>query len=136
MHSADRAPAQPEACGAVPGPHARLVATRAARALVAALQAEHGSLMFHQAGSECATSLPLCFAQGDFPLVEMDVLLGDVDGAPFYVSHRQFRCFARCRVQLDAEPGRAGVFSLERPTGLRFVTRLLRQRTDAWRVAG
>ncbi len=101
----------------------RLVATAAARALIARLQTSYGTLMFHQAGGDCDASPPLCFAQGDFPLVEIDVLLGSVDGAPFYVSQRRFLSFEHARVKLDAVPGRAGVFSLERPTGLRFTTR-------------
>jgi uncharacterized protein (DUF779 family) len=78
--------------------------------------------MFHQAGSCKEASLPLCFVRGDFPLVEVDVLLGEIDGVPFYVSHGQSRRYANAEVRLDAVTGRAGVFSLERPTGLRFAT--------------
>ncbi|WPB57513.1 DUF779 domain-containing protein [Xylophilus sp. GOD-11R] len=98
----------------------RVFATDAARRLIATLQMEHGPLMFHQAGSGGQAGMPLCFAQGDFPLVEMDVLLGEVEGSPFYVSHGQFRRLNQLRLELDAVPGPAGVFSLERPTGLRF----------------
>lgn len=110
-----------ESRGAEAAP-ARLSATPAAHALIARLRSTHGPLMFHQAGGIGEALLPLCFVQGEFPLVEMDVLLGEVDGAPFYVSHGQYRRYAQAQVTLDAVPGRAGVFSLERPTGLCFTT--------------
>lgn len=100
----------------------RVSATPAARALISRLQVSHGPLMFHQAGNSSEPSLPLCFVQGDFPLIEVDVLLGEIDGAPFYVSNGQYRNYENAEVRLDAVPGRAGVFSLERPTGLRFAT--------------
>ncbi|QHI98284.1 DUF779 domain-containing protein [Xylophilus rhododendri] len=102
----------------------RILATANARALIARLHAEHGPLMFHQAGAGAGAepSLPLCFVQGDFPLVEMDVLLGDIGGTPFYVSHGQYRALEHSQLRLDATEGLAGVFSLERSTGMRFST--------------
>jgi len=99
-----------------------LSATPAARHLVARLRARYGPLMFHQAGTLRAPDSPLCFSHGDFPLVERDVLLGAIDGAPFYLSQDCCRCYGEARIRLDAVPGRAGVFSLERWTGLHFTT--------------
>ena len=99
-----------------------LSATPAARRLVARLRARHGPLMFHQAGTLRAPDAPLCFSEGDFPLVERDVLLGDIDGAPFYLSQDCCRCYGAAWIRLDPLPGRAGVFSLERWTGLHFTT--------------
>lgn len=103
-------------------PWPQLSATSAARALIASLQHRHGPLMFHQAAAPWRDDPPLCFVRGDFPLVEQDVLLGEIDGTPFYVSHACHRRYGPTPVRLDALPGRAGVFSLERPTGLQFAT--------------
>jgi uncharacterized protein (DUF779 family) len=114
----------------------RVSATPAARALIAQLQDAHGRVMLHQADGGGEPSLPMCFVQGDFPLVEMDVLLGEIDGAPFYVSHGQFKRYKDARVSLDVVQGRGGVFSLERPTGLRFKTEARPYRRRSARMAG
>jgi len=98
----------------------RLAATVAARALLARLQHRHGPLMLHQAVAPRRDEPPLCFAHGDFPLAEQDVLLGEIDGTPFFRSRDCHRRHGQASVWLDAVPGRAGLFSLERATGLKF----------------
>ena len=55
----------------------RVVATDAARDLIATLRAKHGPLMFHQSGGCCDGSSPMCYALGEFMVGGADVLLGD-----------------------------------------------------------
>jgi len=102
---------------------AQVVATDAALALIAELQARHGALMFHQSGGCCDGSAPMCFAQGDFLLGDNDVHLGDIGGVPFYISESQYAYWCHTQLIIDVVPGRGGMFSLEGPTGRRFLTR-------------
>jgi hypothetical protein len=51
------------------------------------------------------------------------VFLGEIDGCPVYIGGRQFELWAHTQLILDAVPGRGAGFSLEGPTGLRFLTR-------------
>jgi len=102
---------------------AQVVATDAALALIAELGQRHGALMFHQSGGCCDGSAPMCFAQGDFLLGDNDVHLGDIGGAPFYISESQYEYWCHTQLIIDVVPGRGGMFSLEGPTGRRFLTR-------------
>jgi len=102
---------------------AQVVATEATLGLIAELQARHGPLMFHQSGGCCDGSAPMCFAQGDFLLGDNDVHLGDIGGAPFYISESQYAYWCHTQLIIDVVPGRGGMFSLEGPTGRRFLTR-------------
>jgi uncharacterized protein (DUF779 family) len=101
----------------------RVSATPAAEALIAQLTAQHGPLMFHQSGGCCDGSAPMCFALGEFMVGDVDVKLGEIGGAPFYMSRSQFEYWEHTHLIIDAVPGNGGMFSLERPTGLRFLTR-------------
>ena len=64
----------------------RIGATPAARAALVAVRArEGGQVMFVQSGGCCAGSVPMCFLDGEYFTGDGDLLLGDVDGAPFYI---------------------------------------------------
>jgi uncharacterized protein (DUF779 family) len=102
---------------------AQVVATDAALALIAELRQRHGELMFHQSGGCCDGSAPMCFAQGDFLVGDTDVRLGDIGGVPFYISESQFEYWCHTQLIIDVVAGRGGMFSLEGPTGRRFLTR-------------
>ena len=102
---------------------AQVVATDATLALLDELAARHGPLMFHQSGGCCDGSAPMCFAQGDFILGDNDVHLGDIGGVPFYISESQYEYWCHTQLIIDVVPGRGGMFSLEGPTGKRFLTR-------------
>lgn len=102
---------------------ARVVATPAAIELVGKLRAEHGDVLFHQSGGCCDGSAPMCFPAGEFMVGTSDVKLGSIGGAPFYMSESQFEYWQHTQLIIDCVPGNGGMFSLERPTGLRFLTR-------------
>jgi uncharacterized protein (DUF779 family) len=102
---------------------AQVVATDATLALLDELKARHGPLMFHQSGGCCDGSAPMCFARGDFILGDNDVHLGDIGGVPFYISESQYEYWCHTQLIIDVVPGRGGMFSLEGPTGRRFLTR-------------
>lgn len=102
---------------------ARVLATDAARALISELRAAHGPLMFHQSGGCCDGSAPMCYPDGEFRIGQADVLLGEIEGCPVYIGGRQFELWRHTQLILDAVPGRGSGFSLEGPTGLRFLTR-------------
>lgn len=101
----------------------RVIATDAALALIARLKAKHGDLMFHQSGGCCDGSAPMCYALGEFLVGDADVLLGYVGGCPFYMGRAQFEYWRHTQLIIDVVPGRGGMFSLEGPEGLRFLTR-------------
>ena len=102
---------------------AQVVATDAALALIAELQQRHGDLMFHQSGGCCDGSAPMCFPLGDFIVGDNDVHLGDIGGVPFYISESQYEYWCHTQLIIDVVPGRGGMFSLEGPTGQRFLVR-------------
>jgi uncharacterized protein len=102
---------------------AQVVATDAALALIEELRARHGALMFHQSGGCCDGSAPMCFPLGDFIVGDNDVHLGDIGGAPFFISESQYAYWCHTQLIIDVVPGRGGMFSLEGPTGKRFLTR-------------
>ena len=101
----------------------RVSATPAALVLIDQLKAKHGALLFHQSGGCCDGSAPMCFPANEFSVGDVDVKLGEIGGVPFYMSQSQFTYWEHTQLIIDAIPGSGGMFSLERPTGLRFLTR-------------
>ncbi|TVR62861.1 MAG: DUF779 domain-containing protein [Candidatus Competibacteraceae bacterium] len=101
----------------------RVLATDAALDLIAKLEAKHGPLMFHQSGGCCDGSSPMCYPDGDLLVGDNDVRLGEIGGCPFYMSAPQFEYWKHTQLTIDVVPGRGGMFSLEGPEGLRFLTR-------------
>jgi uncharacterized protein (DUF779 family) len=101
----------------------RVSATAAALQLIERLQAKHGALLFHQSGGCCDGSSPMCFPRSEFLISDADVLLGEIGGQPFYMSKAQFDYWMHTHLIIDVVPGRGGMFSLEGPEGLRFLTR-------------
>lgn len=101
----------------------RVSVTDEAAALIRDLATEHGPLMFHQSGGCCDGSAPMCFPRGEFKVGGQDVLLGEIEGCPFYMSASQFELWQHTRLTIDVVPGRGAGFSLESPRGLRFLTR-------------
>lgn len=101
----------------------RVEVTPAAVALIERLVAKHGPVMFHQSGGCCDGSSPMCYPLGDFYLGSSDVKLGEIAGAPFYMSVSQFEYWQHTKLIIDAIPGRGGMFSLENGEELRFLTR-------------
>ena len=101
----------------------RVTATDCAHALIATLRAKHGDLMFHQSGGCCDGSAPMCYPKGEFIIGDYDRLLGHIGGVPFYISGPQFEYWKHTQLIIDVVPGRGGMFSLDGPEGLRFLTR-------------
>jgi len=101
----------------------KVLATDAALELIAFLQSKYGPVMFHQSGGCCDGSSPMCYPLGDFIVGDSDVLLGEIGGAPFYMSQAQYDYWKFTQLIIDVVPGRGGMFSLEGPEGKRFLTR-------------
>jgi len=114
-------------------PIPRVSATAAALALIARLEAKHGALLFHQSGGCCDGSSPMCYPRRDFIVGEHDVLLGEIGSQPFYMSAAQYEYWKHTHLIIDVVPGRGGMFSLEGPEGLRFLTRSRLYTDDEWR---
>ncbi|WP_251455022.1 DUF779 domain-containing protein [Microbacterium sp. Marseille-Q6648] len=108
--------------------YSRVAVTDAAAALLRDLAAQHGPLMFHQSGGCCDGSAPMCFPVGMFQTGPGDVHLGVVDaGLPepidVWMSAAQFDYWKYTHLTIDVVPGRGAGFSVESPTGLRFLIR-------------
>ncbi|MDN5586995.1 MAG: DUF779 domain-containing protein [Brevibacterium sp.] len=114
----------------------RVAMTQAAVDLLGDLVAKHGQLMFHQSGGCCDGSSPMCFPEGDFLTSDADVLLGhfelplpntsaegETSGIDFWMSVEQFEYWKHTHLTVDVVPGRGGGFSVESPTGNRFIIR-------------
>ncbi|WP_312396368.1 DUF779 domain-containing protein [Kocuria sp.] len=123
-----------ETAPAVPGDTtSRVGFTGPAVALLQELWDQHGPLMFHQSGGCCDGSSPMCFPAGEFRTGAADALLGvaqlpspsggELGPLEFWISTEQFEVWRHTRLIIDAIPGRGGGFSLEAPTGKRFLTR-------------
>ena len=64
----------------------------------------------------------MCYPIGDFLLGDMDVLVGEVDGCPFYIDTRLDSAWGTPQFVLDVAPGEPEGFSLGAGPGLRFVS--------------
>ena len=116
-------------------PVARVDLTPKAAELLRSLRASHHKpLMFHQSGGCCDGSAPMCYTQGTFRTGASDVHLGDLDIGPdddvdpegivpVHISREQFRYWSHTHITIDVVPGRGAGFSIEGPTGHRFIIR-------------
>ncbi|MFN3338318.1 MAG: DUF779 domain-containing protein [Dietzia sp.] len=139
--------------GAPPDLPPRVVVTEPAARLIRELVGRHGPVMFHQSGGCCDGSAPMCYPDGEFRVGQRDVLVGELDlarddrvgdgpDAPpgdddeertssssssprvrVWISGSQFETWKHTQLVLDAVPGRGSGFSLENPTGTRFLSR-------------
>lgn len=101
----------------------RVVATSAALDLISHLRSAHGEILFHQSGGCCDGSSPMCYPQEEFLVGDNDVCLGEIGGAPFYMSGAQFDYWRHTQLIIDLVDGQGGMFSLDNGTGQRFLTR-------------
>lgn len=107
----------------------RVAITEEAAALLRALREEHGQpLMFHQSGGCCDGSAPMCYTQGTFMTGPADVLLGELhpgtpEPVPVWISRAQFEYWSHTHITIDVTRGRGAGFSIEGPTGHRFIVR-------------
>jgi uncharacterized protein (DUF779 family) len=117
----------------------RLIVTPEALDLVRRLKAEHGALIFHLSGGCCEGTAPMCFRQADFRAAADDVLLGTVEGFPFYVNSAKYAYWANWEITLYLTTGAADSFSIEAADGVRFAVRsrlFTGEELDALRAAG
>lgn len=101
----------------------RIVATKEALILLDELNNEHGPLIIHQSGGCCDGSSPMCFSVNDFKVGYSDVGLGHIGSISFWMSKDQFEYWKHTKLTLDVVLGRGSSFSLEIPTGKRFIIR-------------
>ena len=101
----------------------RVLVTEAASKLIDELKEEHGPLIFHQSGGCCDGSAPMCFPEGDLMMNDSDVLLGEINDCPFYMSVDQFNYWKHTQLTIDVVQGRGASFSVEIPRGVRFIVK-------------
>ncbi|MBV1702466.1 MAG: DUF779 domain-containing protein [Hyphomicrobiales bacterium] len=101
----------------------KVTATPAALDLLAEIVSEYGPVLFHQSGGCCDGSSPMCYAQGDFLIGDIDIKLGEIGGMPFYISGSQYEVWKHTDLLIDVVPGRGGMFSLDNGREKRFLTR-------------
>ena len=65
----------------------------------------------------------MCYPREEFIIGEADVLLGAIDGSPFYIGAAQFEAWKHTELIIDVVPGRGGMFSLDNGRERRFLTR-------------
>lgn len=95
----------------------KVVATEAALELIDLLVGKHGQVMFHQSGGCCDGSSPMCYPLGEFLTGDSDVLLGEIGGAPFYMTKAQYDYWKYTQLIIDVVPGRAGCSRSRIPKG-------------------
>ena len=101
----------------------RVTATQAAHQAIARLRAALGSrVMFVQSVGGGAGSPPTCLPSGEFLAGENDVLMGVIDGCPFYVDARLDEAWGRSELRLDVADGEPERFSLAAGTGKHFIS--------------
>ncbi|MFD1736313.1 DUF779 domain-containing protein [Bacillus salitolerans] len=101
----------------------KVTATKEALQLIERLKVKHGELLFHQSGGCCDGSSPMCYPKSEFFIGDVDVLLGYIGNCPFYMTEAQYEYWKHTQLIIDVVKGRGGMFSLEGPEGLRFLTR-------------
>lgn len=110
------------------GRYERVDVSDAAAQLLRELTAQHGPLMFHQSGGCCDGSSPMCYPIGMFITGPSDVRLGaleieGLDPIEVFMSESQFDYWKYTHLTIDVVPGRGAGFSVEGPTGMRFLIR-------------
>lgn len=65
----------------------------------------------------------MCYPAGEFITGGSDVRLGAIGGCAFYIGAAQYEYWKHTQLIIDVVTGRGGMFSLEGPEGLRFLTR-------------
>jgi uncharacterized protein (DUF779 family) len=106
----------------------RVDVTDAATSLLRELTLQHGPLMFHQSGGCCDGSAPMCYPVGMFLTGPSDVKLDELDiglddPVEVFISEAQFEYWKYTHLTIDVVPGRGAGFSVEGPTGMRFIVR-------------
>ena len=114
----------------------KVLLSAAAEELLRGLTETHGPLMFHQSGGCCDGSSPMCYPVGMFLIGPSDVHLGSIEvgldpstgsgqAEPIevYMSESQFEYWKFTHLTIDVVPGRGAGFSVEAPTGMRFLIR-------------
>ncbi|PZP51666.1 MAG: DUF779 domain-containing protein [Pseudopedobacter saltans] len=102
----------------------RVKLTDKAAEVVQTLIKEHGPLLFFQSGGCCEGSQPLLYPIDDFRPGSRDVLLGYVEGCPYYMSAIEFKYWQYTQLLIDVVGGvGVGGFSLESTIGYTFVTK-------------
>ncbi len=101
----------------------RVSITPQAAEMLDKLKLTYGPLMFHQSGGCCDGSSPMCYPRGDFKLGQVDIYLGSVGDAPFYMSASQYEYWKHTHLTVDVVKGRGSGFSVEAPEGVRFLIR-------------
>ena len=99
----------------------RISITPEAEQLLNELKSEFGELVFHQSGGCCDGSSPMCFQKDDFKIGFHDVCLGIISDTEFWMSGDQFEYWKHTHLTLDIVKGRGSSFSLEIPSGFRFI---------------
>jgi uncharacterized protein (DUF779 family) len=79
--------------------------------------------MFVQSAGCCAGSTPMCFPAGEFIVGGVDLLLGEIEGCPFYIDFRLYEAWNEAELILDVAPGEPEEFSLGPGDGMHFVVR-------------
>ncbi|MDX1903879.1 MAG: DUF779 domain-containing protein [Thermonemataceae bacterium] len=101
----------------------KVIVSPEAAIIIKQLKDENGELLFHQSGGCCDGSAPMCYPQNEFRIGDNDVLLGEIEGCPFYMSGFQYDYWKHTQLIIDITKGRGSSFSLEIPLGLRFVVK-------------
>ena len=101
----------------------RVIATEAAWEAVRRLRAARGPLMFVQSAGCCAGTIPMCFPDGEFLTGPGDLMLGLVEGSPFYIDQRLYHAWHPRQLILDVAAGPPAGFSLSAGEAQHFITR-------------
>jgi len=103
-------------------PQTRISVTPAAGQAITRLLVDRGApVMFVQSGGCCAGSTPMCFPAGEFLVGDNDILLGEIEGCPFYIDAGLDRAWHQDRFILDVAAGPAEGFSLPAGDNLHFI---------------
>lgn len=100
----------------------RVVASPEALGFLAMLKTKHGpDLLFLQSCGCCDYSSIYCYKQSEYWLSPHDVLIGEIDGVPYYQDTSQHELFERTQIRIIVVKGdRSGDMSIEGTEGIIF----------------
>ncbi|RTL53160.1 MAG: DUF779 domain-containing protein [Rhodocyclaceae bacterium] len=100
----------------------RVMAAPEALDLLKVLKERYGpDLLFIQICGYCDHSSVYCYKVGEFMVSPQDVLIGRIDGVPYYVDASQHELFKRRQIIISVVKGdRSGDLSLEGTEGVIF----------------
>lgn len=103
----------------------KVSATTKAIEVIQQLKEKYGNVLFQQSYGCCDGTAPMLYEAEGFYLSSQNILLGEVEGIPYYIDKSQKDYYTYSRILIDVLEGNGATFSLESTLGYGFLAQTL-----------